>query len=163
MCVMASQGARGPRRPRVHQGPSHAAIFQKSWEIIEFGLQLLWANSQVFKGSRCFRPYLWGTVPCLTPDFVKLLLHFERQHLQTQSGPESFLAVKITGVCWKHRFPGVCRDLPSRRVRKGGLGFCSCGKSQSHSNQENHRLPGAPSSLRIPSLAFSAGFSSPMD
>lgn len=50
--VMASQGARGPHWPCVHPGTAHSAIFRKSWEIAEFVLQLLWANSQVFKGSR---------------------------------------------------------------------------------------------------------------
>lgn len=87
-----------------------------------------------------------------------MLLHFERRHLQTQSAPKSFLIVKLSGVCRKYRFLGARCDLPSRLVRKGGLGICSWKKSQSHSNQENQPCPAAPSSPRFPSLAFSAGF-----
>lgn len=48
---MASQGARDSIHPVDAQGSADSAVFWKSWEIIKYGLQLLFAKSHFFKGS----------------------------------------------------------------------------------------------------------------
>lgn len=79
--VMASQGALDSIHPVDAQGSADSAVFWKSWEIIKYGLQLLFAKSHFFEGSHCVVLAFLAQSPSLRPKFVKLLLRLERKNL----------------------------------------------------------------------------------